>query len=108
MGSHSLLQGNLLEPGIESGSPHCRRILLPSEPPGKPQFLKKVLLGSPKNDPLTPFRVYVGWGEVREEDLGVRAGSVLESSLLFSIIFIISSGDSTLLRHNPEVLHASF
>ena len=33
VGSHSLLQGNLPNPGL----PHCIKILLPPEPLGKPQ-----------------------------------------------------------------------
>ena len=36
VGSHSLLQGNLLKPGIEPGSPVFQVDSLPSEPPGKP------------------------------------------------------------------------
>ena len=35
VGSHSLLQGNLLDPGIEPGSPALQADALPSEPPGK-------------------------------------------------------------------------
>ena len=35
MGSHSLCQGNLLDPGIEPGSPALQVDSLPSEPPGK-------------------------------------------------------------------------
>ena len=36
MGSHSLLQGNLPDPGIKPGSPALQIDSLPSEPPGKP------------------------------------------------------------------------
>ena len=36
IGSHSLCQGNLLDPGIEPGSPALQVDSLPSEPPGKP------------------------------------------------------------------------
>ena len=35
--SHSLLQGNLLDPGIEVGSPALQAGSLLSEPPGKPR-----------------------------------------------------------------------
>ena len=38
MGCHSLLQGNLPNPGIEPGSPTLQVDSLLSEPPGKPQF----------------------------------------------------------------------
>ena len=34
--SHSLLQGMLTTQGLNLGPLHCRQILLPSEPPGKP------------------------------------------------------------------------
>ena len=44
MGSHSLLQGIFPTQGLSPGLPHCRRILLPSEPPGKP---KNTGVGSP-------------------------------------------------------------
>ena len=36
MGSDSLLQGTLLNPGVEPGSPALRADCLPSQPPGKP------------------------------------------------------------------------
>ena len=36
VGSHSLLQGNLLNPGIELRSPTLQVDSLPAEPPGKP------------------------------------------------------------------------
>ena len=36
MGSHSLCQGNLLDPGIEPASPALQVDSSPSEPPGKP------------------------------------------------------------------------
>ena len=35
--SHSLLQGNLPDPGIEPASPALYADSLPSEPPGKPK-----------------------------------------------------------------------
>ena len=37
VGFHALLQGIFLTQGSNSGLPHCRWILLPSEPPGKPK-----------------------------------------------------------------------
>ena len=37
VGSHSLFQGNLPNPGIKPGSPALQADALPSEPPGKPQ-----------------------------------------------------------------------
>ena len=36
---HSLLQGNLPDPGIEPRSPELQADCLPSEPPGKPIFI---------------------------------------------------------------------
>ena len=36
-GSHALLQGGLLDPGIEPGSPTLQAESLPSEPPRKPK-----------------------------------------------------------------------
>ena len=36
VGSCSLLQGFFPTQGLNPGLPHCRQILLPSEPPGKP------------------------------------------------------------------------
>ena len=36
MGCHFLLQGNLLNPGIEPGSPTLWADYLPTESPGKP------------------------------------------------------------------------
>ena len=36
VGCHFLLQGNLPNPGIKSGSPAFQADALPSEPPGKP------------------------------------------------------------------------
>jgi len=36
VGYHSLLQGNLPNPGIEPGSPAWQADSSPSEPPGKP------------------------------------------------------------------------
>ena len=38
MGCHFLLQGIFLIQGLNPGLPHCRRMLLPSKPPGNPQF----------------------------------------------------------------------
>ena len=38
MGSHSLLQGTLPNPGIESGFPPLQADSAPSEPPGKPEI----------------------------------------------------------------------
>ena len=50
VGSHSLLQGMLRTQGLNLGPLHCRRILLPSEPPGKPckscQFSPSVMSDS--------------------------------------------------------------
>ena len=43
MGCHSLLQGNLPNPGTEPGSPALESDSLPSEPPGKPLVLTDVL-----------------------------------------------------------------
>ena len=37
VGSFSLLQGIFPTQGSNSGLPHCRQILLPAEPPGKPK-----------------------------------------------------------------------
>ena len=37
MGSHSLLQGDLPDPGIEPGSATLQADSLPSEPPGNPK-----------------------------------------------------------------------
>ena len=38
VGCYSLLQGNLPDPGIKSGSPALQVDSLPSEPPGSPNF----------------------------------------------------------------------
>ena len=37
VGCHGFLQGAFPTQGSNSGLPHCRPILLPSEPPGKPK-----------------------------------------------------------------------
>ena len=41
VGSHSLLQGNLPDPGIEPWSPALQADSSPSEPPGKPSLISK-------------------------------------------------------------------
>ena len=37
VGCHALLQGIFTTQGSNAGPPHCRQILYPSEPPGKPK-----------------------------------------------------------------------
>ena len=39
VGRHSLLQGNLPDPGMEPVSPALQVDSLPSEPPGKPKYV---------------------------------------------------------------------
>ena len=39
VGCHALLQGIVPTQGLNPGLPHCRQILLPTEPPGKPKTI---------------------------------------------------------------------
>ena len=64
--SHSLLQGMLTTQGLNLGPLHCRQILLPSEPPGKPckscQFSPSVMSNSLRPHGLLPTRLLCPWG----------------------------------------------
>ena len=52
MGSHSLLQGDLLHPGIEPRSPAWQVDSLPSEPPGKPLHCPTLGWTGPNGNPV--------------------------------------------------------
>ena len=45
VGCHVLLQGIFQIQGLNPGLPHCRRILLQSEPPGKPLAILGSIIG---------------------------------------------------------------
>ena len=65
VGSHTLLQGNLPDPGIKSGFPMLKVDSLPFEPPGKPKntemdrlsFLQGIFLTQESNQGLLHCRI---------------------------------------------------
>ena len=85
MGCYFLLQGIFQTQGSNPGHPHCRQMLLPSEPPGKSQETKvKVKETDPTWSQFFPL-THRGRTSLRQPDPGEKVGFwytlVLEDSV---------------------------